>query len=105
MSEIGKSVLRGAREALAHARGDAVATRETLVPVAIVDVKAVRESLGLTQRAFADRFGVSVGTLRDWEQGHRRPEGAARVLLTVIEHEPDAVERALSRAGAGHIGA
>ena len=45
--------------------------------------------------AFAARFGVALPTLRKWEQGKRRPDGPARVLLRVIEREPDAVRRAL----------
>lgn len=60
-----------------------------------VDVRAARQRLGMTQSAFAARFGVALPTLRKWEQGKRRPEGPARVLLRVIEREPDAVQRAL----------
>ncbi|HET8729071.1 MAG TPA: helix-turn-helix domain-containing protein, partial [Alphaproteobacteria bacterium] len=57
----------------------------------------VRRRLGLSQQEFAARYGFAVSALRDWEQGRRRPEQAARVLLKVIEHEPQAVERALAR--------
>ncbi len=97
MSEVGESILRGARDALAYARGDKSRGRATVVHVPEqVDVKAVRKRLGLSQTAFAARFGFSVGTLRDWEQKRRRPEGPARVLLTVIDREPKAVERALA---------
>lgn len=60
-----------------------------------VDVRAARQRLGMTQPAFAARFGVALPTLRKWEQGQRRPDGPARVLLRVIEREPDAVRRAL----------
>jgi putative transcriptional regulator len=59
-------------------------------------VKAVRARLALSQTEFARRFGLSVGTVRDWEHGRRMPEGAARVLLRVIEREPDAVARAVA---------
>jgi putative transcriptional regulator len=59
------------------------------------DVKAIRQSLG--QQAFAARYGFSVETIRNYEQGHRRPTGPARVLLRVIATEPDAVTRALTR--------
>ena len=59
------------------------------------DPRAVRERLGITQAAFARMFGVSVWTLRNWEQGRRRPDGPARALLRVIEREPDAARRAL----------
>ena len=61
-----------------------------------VDVRKVRERLEMTQERFAATFGISVGTLRGWELGRRRPEGPARVLLTVIEREPEAVRRALA---------
>ncbi len=97
MSEVGESILRGARDAIAYARGDKSRGRATVVHVPKqVDVKAVRKRLGLSQAAFAARFGFSIGTLRDWEQKRRCPEGPARILLTVIDREPKAVERALS---------
>jgi putative transcriptional regulator len=46
----------------------------------------------------AARFGILPATLRDWEQNRRHPDGAARVLLMVIDKEPDAVTRALALA-------
>jgi putative transcriptional regulator len=61
------------------------------------DVKGIRQRLGLSQEQFAARFGFSVETIRNYEQGHRRPAGPARVLLRVIANEPDAVTRALVR--------
>lgn len=59
------------------------------------DVRVIRERLGLSQEAFADRFHLSLRTVQEWEQRRRVPEGPARVLLQVIERDPDAVERAL----------
>ncbi|MDO9473652.1 MAG: helix-turn-helix domain-containing protein [Caulobacter sp.] len=61
-----------------------------------IDVKAIRARTGLSQDRFANRFGFNAATLRDWEQGRRQPEPTARVLLTVIDREPEAVERALA---------
>jgi putative transcriptional regulator len=61
------------------------------------NVKALRDRLGLSQQQFADRYGFSVETIRNYEQGHRRPAGPARVLLEIIASEPDAVTRALAR--------
>jgi len=55
------------------------------------DVRRIREQYGLTQDKFARLIGISVATLRNWEQGRRRPEGAARVLLHVAEKHPEAV--------------
>ena len=60
------------------------------------DVRALRERLGLSQEAFAQRFQLSLRTVQDWEQQRRVPEGPARVLLRVIEREPEAAARALA---------
>ncbi len=94
MSKTSESIRRGAREALAFARG----AREGFVVHVPenVDVKAIRRRLGLSQRRFADRFGFKLDAVQNWEQGRRRPEGAARAFLRVIEREPEAVERALA---------
>ncbi|MGH7441741.1 MAG: helix-turn-helix domain-containing protein, partial [bacterium] len=62
-------------------------------------VKALRARLDMTQEGFAGRFGFSVNTLRHWEQGSRRPEGATRAYLMVIERAPKAVQKALQAAG------
>lgn len=64
-----------------------------------VDVRAVRRARGMTQKAFAEAFGFTVGAVRDWEQGRKRPERSARILLAVIESEPDVVTRAVAAAG------
>lgn len=97
MSEVGDRIIEAMEEALADARGETTAVRRRTVQIPHdVDVKAIRTRLGLTQRAFAERFGFPLETLRNWERGHRRPEGAARALLRVIDREPEAVERALA---------
>jgi DNA-binding transcriptional regulator YiaG len=62
-----------------------------------LSAKAVREGLGMSQHEFAAHFGISVKTLRNWEQGHRAPDGPARAYLAVIKHEPEAVRRALQK--------
>jgi putative transcriptional regulator len=53
------------------------------------EVRALREQFGLSQDKFADLVGISVGTLRNWEQGRRKPEGPARVLLRVASRHPE----------------
>ena len=68
------------------------------------DVKAIRAKLGRSQTEFALMIGVSVATLRNWEQGRRVPEGPALALLRVAARDPDAVVAALHptrRQGAG----
>lgn len=63
-----------------------------------VDVKAIRENVGMSQPEFASAFGISLGTLRHWERGDRTPRGPALVLLNVVAKEPKAVLKALSPA-------
>lgn len=63
-----------------------------------IDVADIRAKTGLSQDAFARRIGVSVGTLRNWEQGRRTPDGPAKVLLALLERDPGIVERTLSKA-------
>ena len=58
-------------------------------------VRALHRKLNLTQDQFSARFHLSLGTVRDWEQGAHRPDKAAQVLLTVIAKDPDAVAQAL----------
>jgi len=60
-----------------------------------LDVKAIRERLGLSQSRFAALMGVSSRTLQNWEQGRREPEGPAKALLRVVDREPKAVLQAL----------
>jgi len=71
--------------------------RRVIPPSRVRSVKLLRRRLGLSQQQFADRYGFSVETIRNYEQGHREPTGPARVLLEVIASEPDAVTRALAR--------
>jgi len=54
----------------------------------------------MSQSGFASKFGIAPGTLRDWEQHRKQPDGPARILLMVIKNEPDAVQRALKRESA-----
>jgi putative transcriptional regulator len=62
-----------------------------------MDVKKIRKRLGLSQEAFAETYGFALSAVRDWEQGRRTPERSARILLKIVEKEPDAVTRALTR--------
>jgi putative transcriptional regulator len=59
------------------------------------DVRAIRRKLGKTQTEFAGMIGVSLATLRNWEQGRRKPDGPAMALLRVAERDPTAVAEAL----------
>lgn len=96
MTTFGQDLIASAREALAIAEGEAEPGRAFTPPE--VDVAAIRKRAGLSQDRFAKRFGFSAASVRDWEQGRRRPDAAARTLLIVIDREPQAVERALRAA-------
>ncbi len=58
-------------------------------------VKVIRRALGLSQEDFARRFQIPLGALRDWEQGRKEPDAAARAYLVVIGRNPAAVSEAL----------
>lgn len=95
MSKLGKRLIESARQAKAWVEGQKIDGFVVHVPDS-VDVRAIRRRTGLTQANFAARYGFSVASVRDWEQGRRTPERAARSFLKVIEREPEAVERALA---------
>jgi len=63
----------------------------------VAQVKTIRRTLKLSQEEFASSFHIPIGTLRDWEQGRKEPDAAARAYLRVIAREPDAVRKALDR--------
>ncbi|HNS04250.1 MAG TPA: NadS family protein [Anaerolineae bacterium] len=67
-----------------------------------LDVKAIRARLDQSQSEFAHMIGVSVGTLQNWEQGRRKPDGPARALLQVALRNPEAVKQALSGCNEAH---
>jgi len=87
MSTAANSIKQGLKEAIEHAKGNSrVAIQYTPKHV---DVKKVREKIGMSQQLFSTTFGISLGTLRHWEQGDRYPRGPALVLLNLIagDHE------------------
>ena len=95
MSKAENKLIKSANQALAYARGEISDGFTVNVPEEI-DVKSIRNGLGLTQPEFSLRFGFDVRAVQDWEQKRRQPDRAARILLTVIAHEPEAVKRALA---------
>ena len=94
-TRVGREVEEALEEVLAHVRG------ETPLPCRIVDdpaaehIVALRKRMKLSRQKFADRFGLDARAIQDWEQGRRVPDRTARVLLTVIARDPEAVVRAL----------
>jgi putative transcriptional regulator len=96
--EIERSILRGARQALAFAKGEADLSQYRVHIPREIDVRRIRAKLGMTQAQFAREFGFSVNTLRHWEHGVRVPEGPTRAYLLVIDRAPKAVQKALRAA-------
>ena len=84
-------------EAAGILRGEVQPARIWLPP-ATVDVRAIRLRTGLSQAAFAQRYGFSPSAVRDWEQERRRPKQPARMLPLMIDKEPEVVERVLETA-------
>ncbi|MCK6528538.1 helix-turn-helix domain-containing protein [Myxococcota bacterium] len=87
--ELFQELVESIREAGGARRGQAKPSRQ--FECNDVDVKELRERFDLSQPKFAALLGISVGTLRGWEQKQRRPEGPARVLLRVAAKHPEAV--------------
>ena len=84
--ELFAELLESVREGGAILRGEDKPARAT--HVRDPDVRSLREDYGLTQPKFAALMGISVATLRNWEQGRRHPEGSARILLRVVATNP-----------------
>lgn len=88
-------IMAGLQEAKAIVNGAAkpgsYRLRQVQVPQ-VVDVKAIRARTGLSQVAFASRYGFSAGAVRDWEQKRKPPEKANRLLLTIIDRRPEVID-------------
>ena len=95
-SRAGRRLIAAMKEVVDHVEGKvALPVRYVEIPED-VDVKAIRCKLGLSQVEFSRRYAFSPRSLQEWEQGRRRPESAVRAYLTVIDRNPDAVEKALT---------
>ena len=86
-------IAAGLKDAISHAKGNK--SKAKVHRPEPIDVKAIRDKTGMSQQRFCATFGISLGTLRHWEQGLRAPRGAARVLLKVVDNNPRAVIKAI----------
>ena len=82
------------KEAGAIMRGEKEPSRR--IEVSALDIKVIRERTKKMQDEFALMIGVSLGTLRNWEQGRRRPDGPAQALLKIVAQNPEYVEQVLT---------
>ena len=99
--DIGKEIVEGLEEIKAWRRGERRLRTTTLELPTGAAVSTIRKELGLSQQQFARFMGVSVATLRNWEQGRREPRGPARSLLLVASKEPAAVLKAFRDKASG----
>ena len=95
MSKAYTEISAGLEDAISHAKGNK--SKAKVHRPEPIDVKAIREKTGMSQQRFCATFGISLGTLRHWEQGLRTPRGAARVLLKVVNNNPKAVTRVIDK--------
>ena len=95
-TEFGDRLIDGLKEALAWKRGEIDLPTHAIDLMPPARVKAIRKRLAKSPKAFEKRFGIPARTLEGWEQG-RGVDATSRILLTVIERDPEAVERALAK--------
>jgi putative transcriptional regulator len=91
-----ETIAAGLQDALAYAKGDAsrvTRVHRAVPPVAALDVKAIRERQGMSQREFSALYSIPLMTLTKWEQGINSPTGPARLLLHVIDQHPKVVRK------------
>ncbi len=93
-SNLFTDLLESVQEMDAVVRGKRKPARTRVVQPA-VEVKAIRAKTKLSQANFARLLNVDVATLRNWEQGRRKPQGPARALLKAVDRNPKAVLSAL----------
>jgi len=80
------------QEMAPHCYGEIFLKTRALYIPRNIDVIAIRKNFGFTQKQFANHYGFKLSALREWEQGRRKPERSARILLKLIALEPQVVE-------------
>lgn len=98
-TSLGDALIEGLREAVAWKRGELeLEVVEYPDPMPAEEIKAIRKKVAKSAKDFERRFGIPAPTLNNWEQGRRRPDVAARLLLRIIEAEPETVEKVAKSA-------
>ena len=97
MTDAFDKIMAGLKDARAYLDGGREGFVVRQIDVPVPDVVAIRSKTGMSQPAFARSIGIPLGTLKNWEQGRRRPDGPARVLLALIDKRPSIVQEALGR--------
>jgi len=90
-----ESIKKGLTEAIDYSEGKPIKVKAYKPEK--VDVKEIRNNIGMTQAEFSFTFGINLGTLRHWERGDRKPGGPALVLLNLVKKEPNTILEVLSK--------
>jgi putative transcriptional regulator len=93
MNKFSRDLVRGMEEAAAFAEGNKAGARVHVVEV--LDVRAIRRQLHMSQQRFAETYRIPLPTLKNWEQGRRAPDAPAAAYLHAISREPTAIKEAL----------
>jgi putative transcriptional regulator len=99
--DLGDELIAAMKEVTAHLRGEVELPSRVVHHMPAKRVKAIRRSVAKSTADFERRFHVPARTIEGWEQGRREPDDAAKVLLTIIEADPQSVEKALTASAAG----
>ncbi len=94
---LARELIEGIEEIRSWKRGAVKLKSSTVELPRAADVPQIRKAIGYSQEEFAALMGVSVGTLRNWEQARREPHGPARSLLLVAATNPAAVRGAFEK--------
>ena len=96
MKKRARNILAGLNTVLAYVEGRPIVGTKS-VTVHVPDVKAIRQHLKMSQLEFASTYRIPVGTLRNWEQGVRKPDAPAAAYLQVISRHPKTVRDAVAK--------
>jgi putative transcriptional regulator len=96
-TEFGDALIESLDEVLAWKRGEIALEVVNVDPMPVERIRAIRKKVAKSAKEFERRFGIPAATINNWEQGRRAPDPAARLLLKVIDANPDVVERAASK--------
>lgn len=97
-TRLGRVLVESAKQIVRHIKGEIELPMKAVRVVPDVDVRAIRERQRLTREQFAERYGLQVRAIQEWEQGRRKPEPAVRAYMLVIKNQPAAVRKALTAA-------
>jgi putative transcriptional regulator len=95
MGKFADELIKSMTQALQHARGGKVEGMR-ITELHVPDVKTIREALSMSQSEFASSFRIPLATIKNWEQGRRRPDAPALAYLRVIERSPKTVMEAVA---------